>query len=911
VTLSRFLRISRQRVRSLLHRDAIDGEVARELAFHFDQLVAEHMAVGASADDARRLARRSLGNPAALQEECRDQRRVGWLHDFWQDLFYAARMLRRSPGFAVVTVVSLAIGIGANAATLGAINRVLMASLPYPDADRIVTLRTFPLENPSQLSGASRPEFAVWSEAQAFEAIGASIGNTRDLGLDGDGPESERVVGRLFTPGVFEALGVEPQIGRVFTLEDTRTNPRLPVVLISHGLWQRRFGGDPDILRKPARINGVPTTVLGVMPSTFSYPTQAVEYWAPFVIAPPHTDGSVRLFTVTARLKPAVTLERARAEMNAIASRLARDVPDRHAGWGVRVDLLRDAQYGWAKAPLLTVQAAVTLLLLIACVNVAGLLCARGAGRTPEIAVRAALGAGRGRILRQLFVENLLLSATGAFFGVFVAWAVLAGLMRLVPPPGGLPIQDLGFDLRVLGFLAILAVVATAAFGTVPAVISVRTDLRRWFNQPERARVGAYRPPLWGFHSAAQLALALVILIGAGLVARSFLRLADRDLNFEPGGLLMFDLVVPIRDYARQIGSHEGFAYFEVHHPPSLILDRVRERLRSVPGVASVGGLSFPPVNSFIVPEMPIALEGVPDRQSGRPSSRPASYFIGTPDLFTTLRATVVGGRDFTAEDGASAAWVAIVNETAARRFWPDGGPIGRRLRVDTVPEELPRTVVGVVRDIPLRRTDTRAEPVVYVLYTQQPRRYRAPYPNLQGRLTFLVRASGDPLSIAPAIRQAVESVELRRSAGAITLVENYAFHPLPQRAHYLLVLVAFAATATLLAAVGVYGVTSYSVAQRTREIGVRIALGAGPRAVVMLVGRSALATIVIGLAIGLAVALGVTRLIASQLWTVTPTDLPTFVAVSILLASVALLACWIPVRRAMRVDPTVALKCE
>jgi putative ABC transport system permease protein len=913
VTLARFLRISHQRVRSLLRRDVIDGEVTRELAFHFDQLVAEHVADGATIAEARRRARRSLGNVAALREECRDHRRVSWLQDVWQDVFYALRLLRRSPAFAFVATISLAVGIGANAATLGAINHVLLASLPFPDAERLVLLRTYAVENPGQLSGASRPEFVAWREARAFASMGASIGNQRDLGIEGDPTQSERIVGFLATPGMFETLGVAPQLGRVFSIEDARHNSRLPVIVISHGLWQRRFGADPEILRKPVRINGVQTTVLGVMPAGFGYPSDAAEYWAPFVIAPTIVEGSARLFQVTARLKPGVTLEQAQAEMDAIMAQLAREAPDPQRGWAVRVQELRDAKYGWATAPLMTVLAAVALLLLIGCVNVAGLLCARGVARTPEIAIRAALGAGRGRILRQLFVESLVLSTAAAGLGVLVAMGVLAGLARLVPPPAGFPLHDIGLDVPVLALTVLLAVVVTAAVGAVPAFISARTNLRQSFTQPPPARLGSvYASQWWGLHSAVQVALALIVLAGAGLVARSFLRLAERDLNFETRGLVMFDIVIPIRDFARSVGLHQGFPYFEIHTPPSLVVDRVHERLAALPGVESIAGLSFPPINSFIVPEAPIAVDGPQTVATGSMRSPlRTSFFMATRDLFTTMGAVMVAGRDFTAADRVSSPWVAIVNETAARRFWPDANPLGRALRIQTVPEELPRTVVGVVRDIPLRRTDTRQDPVVYVVHAQQAPRYRGPFAHLPGRMTFLVRASRDPIGLAPAIRETLQDVAPERSLGAITLVEHHAVHPLPQRAYYLLVLAAFAATATLLAAIGVYGVTSYSVAQRTHEIGIRMALGARPPDVVALAGRNALATIAIGVALGLAGALGATRLIAAQLWTVAPTDPVTFVAVSILLAAVALIASWLPVRRALRVDPTIALKCE
>ncbi len=888
---ARLLRVAFQRLRSLSRKDKMDAELEKELAFLFEQLVKENTADGMAPDEARKAASRTLGNFALLEEQCRDQRRVSWLHDLWQDALYGLRMLRNHPGFTAIAVGSLALGIGANTAVLGAIDSVLLGSLPFPNASRLVLIHTFPLDDARQNNSASLPDYLAWKDqCHVFEAMGASLNDQRDFGAEEDGTPAERIAGQGFSPDLFQTLGVQPMLGRVFTDAEDLIDHQAPVVVISHRLWQQRFGADPNILNKQVRLNGVTTAIIGVMPPDFRYSDGTKEYWVPLPMNRLQLQGSARYFVVVARLKAGATLAEAQADLDAVAARLAKDFPDRHKGWGVRVQTLHDSLFGWTKEPLFTLQAAVALVLLIACANVAGLLVARGAVRTPEMAMRVALGAGRGRIVRQLLTESVLLSVAGGALGILVSWWGLRGLVALGPPPGSPRIGEIDLSFRMLSVSALLSVVTGLVFGVLPALDS------------SRARTRSSRHRLRGALVAAQIALALVLLAGSGLMMKSFLRLSGRELNFDPQGLLTFEVRIPSQEYTRNLGSYRGFPYHTVSPPPSRTMERIYNRLRALPGAESVAGTSYVPVNSLILPVLNATLE---DHHA-----LSAAYFLVTPNFFATLKTPLIRGRDFDDRDTLSRPWVAVINETTARRFWPGQDPIGKRFTLDVVPEEQPREVIGVVRDIPTQSQDPDPAPVIYASYLQQPARYRGPFGNMFGQMTFVLR-TGNPLALLAEARRAVAEVDPDRPLANIATMQRQFGGFMRERGYYVLVLGVFAFAATLLAAIGIYGVMAYSVAQRTHEIGIRMALGASAREVVKLVGRRALLLISAGLVLGLAGSLALTRLIASQLWGVTPTDPATFAAVSLLLAVVALLACFVPARRAIRVDPTVALRSE
>jgi len=915
MALSRHFRVWRHRVRSLSDKDHLDAALGREFAFHFEQLVQEKIAEGMAIEEARRGARMALGNVPLLEEQCRDQRRVAWLQDVWQDLTYGARMMRQSPGFTSIVALSLALGIGANTAILGTLRTTLLGSVPFPDGNRLVLLRTYPEENPGQYNSASIPDYIAWKQqSRSFESMGASIADhSRDFGAQEDGHPAERIEGQGFAPSLFVALGVQPLLGRTFTEAEAEIDNPAPVMVISHRLWQRRFGGDPGVLGKQVRLSGANLTIIGVMPPDFQYPLEDTEYWVPLGINRFQLQGSARFFAVVARLNPGVSIQQAQAEMDTIGAQLARDFPDRHRGWRIRVQTLREAWYGWMKAPLATLEGAVALVLLIACANVAGLLLARGTARRPEIVMRMALGAGRGRVVRQMLTESVLLSLIGGALGTFVAWGALRAVAQMNPPAAAQRIAAVAVDLPLLALLALLSVGTGLVFGIGPAIACFQLDLAGPLKESARSAGSPYnRQRLQSALVTLQIASALVLLIGSGLLINSFVRLAGFDLNFDPSGLLTFEYRIPQQQYVRNIGFFQGAPYAAIDPSPMPAIQRVYERLRSVPGAQSVAGISLPPVNSLVLTSMSFSIEErpMPESTANRNAFR-AVYFLITPNFFSTMKTRLVRGRDLNDFDTVSTSWVAIINETMARRFWPGEDPIGKHLTLSVVSGEQPREIVGVVRDIPLRRTQTEAEPVIYTSYLQQSPAYRGPFANIFGQMTFLLRSSGDPMSLAPAARSAVAEIDPDRAITKIQTMEQYWDGGMIGKWYLALVVGVFATVATTLAAIGIYGVTAYSVAQRTREIGIRMALGASPGKVLALVGRRAAVLISFGVLLGLAGSLALSQLIVSQLWGITPTDPATFSGVSLLLITVAVLACFVPARRAIRVDPTEALRTE
>ncbi|HEX5109156.1 MAG TPA: ABC transporter permease [Vicinamibacterales bacterium] len=927
----RLLRVVRQRLRALFRKDALDAELEGELAFHLEQLVQEFVDQGLTPEEARLAARRAIGNIPSLAEQCRDHRAVAWMHDLRRDLVFGVRMLRKNPGFTLVAVISLALGIGANTAILSVMSAVFRDSLPIPNDERLVVLRTFPLDNPRQETHALMADFFAWhDESRSFELMGAGFGQQADFAGDDEGALPERIQGQALTAEALSVLDVPPRVGRLFTESESRIDSGDRVILISHRLWLRRFGGRADIVGRRVRLNRVGFTIVGVMPEGFRYPNEGTDYWVPLRpnrIEPPSPQ---RFFVVTARLKPGVTFGQAQSDLDVIAARLTREDPDRHLGWGVRVRPLREAMLGWSLAPLFTLEAAVALLLLVACANLAALLLARGVARMPEMAVRTALGAGQGRLVRQLLTESVMLSIAGGALGTFVAWGGIRALVDMVPPPGGIRISEVNLDPRALTITALVSIVAGTLFGLAPAMIGARTRVTATLKGSPGGTWTNLVPRFRGGLVAAQVAVTFVLLIGSGLLMKSFVQVISRDLQFDPQRLLTFEYHMPLADFMQRRGSLEGLPYYRIDPPPSLTLERVYRGLRALPGVESVAGTSFPLLNSVVLPSMAVSVDdsgagrsqaagplqalaiGVSSSQSHVADRRQlsAAYFLVTPGFFTSIGARLVDGRDFADSDTSTSQWVAIVNQSAAVRFWRGENPIGRQLRLPSVPDERPRTVIAVVRDIPLTRQGDPA-PVVYTSYLQQPVNYPQPGANMLGRMTFMVRTTGDPIDMLPAARRLVAGIDPDRPLANMMTLESQLGEFVPQRGYMVLAITAFALTAMLLAAIGIYGVMSYAVAQRTREIGIRVALGAATGDVVRLVGEHVILVLSLGLSVGLAGALALTRLLQSQLWGVTPTDPLTFIGSVVVLAAAAVAACILPLRRATGVDAATALRCE
>ena len=906
MTLSRLIRILRQRARSIFRKGDLDSETGRELAFHIEQLAQETAGDGLTLDEARRQARRTLGNSTLLAEECRDKRSVNWFYDFWQDAQFGARMLRKNPGFTAVAALSLALGIGSNTAILGTLDAAMHGPLPFRDPDRLVAIRTYSVENPAQTRMATLPEFFAWRERQSsFESIGVSLANQADLG----GTENpEHLAGRLFSLELFPLLGVQPALGRLFVDSEYQQGPAQSVVVITHRLWQSHFAGDPAVIGRQVRLGEVQKTIVGVLPEYFPYSEERVDYFLPMPLAREPEANTQRFFQVTARLKLGVAMEQAQAEMDTIAAQIAAEYPDRNRGWHVQLQPMREFLFGWIFEPLWTLEAAVVLVLLIACANVAGLLLARGTARSHEMAVRSALGAGRGRIVRQLLTESLLLSLAGGALGAVVAAWGLSWVGTVTPPPGLSRLSEVPLNFGLVSITALVAMGTGLVFGLAPALAGFRADLAgvlQRTSRPAGDRPSGQR--MRGALVAGQIAIALVLLSGTGLMLKSFWRLTGREMNFEAQGMLSFDMRVPLETFMRVVAVNRGVPYLEVINPPYPMFEEVRQRLQALPETAGVAGISHPPVNSLVLSTLPF-------RVDGRPADRiDATCFLITPGFFATVKAHLQG-REFQPTDANDAPWVAVVNETAVRLFWPElkspADAIGKRITVATSSDERPREVVGVVRDIPTRSRQLAQDPIVYTPYTQQPPR-TGPWGNAVGQMTFLVRTRDgrDPFTLAPAARRAAAEVAPDRPISNITAAD--AFARFNEFRSYILILGAFAGVAMLLAAIGVYGVMAHSVAQRTREIGVRVALGAASADLIRAIGRRAFVLVAIGFACGLAGAAALGQLLASQLWQVAPQDPATLAGSSLLVALVALAACYPPVSRALKMDPTAALRSE
>jgi putative ABC transport system permease protein len=737
--------------------------------------------------------------------------------------------------------------------------------------------------------------------------MGASLSSQQDLGGDDISAVAERIAGQAATPSLFDTLKVPPQFGRVFRNDEAQIGKSAPVIIISDRLWRRRFAGDSGIVGKQIRLNGRNLEVIGVMPPGFHYPNGEADFWVPLTFTPFQMQASARLFTVAGRLKPGSTLEQAESDVDSILAETERGLPGQHIEWHARLVQLRNSWFGWIAQPLLTLEGAVILVLLIACANVSTLLLARLPARQPEVTVRLIMGASRSRIVRQFMTESLLLSLTGGALGIFVAWWGVRSLESLRPPPGGISISGIAGESGVLGLVLVLSIASSLIFGLIPALVAFSSG-----TDPRQATAHRRRGRLSGILVSTQVGLALVLLISSGLLLNSFVRLIFDDRGFQPAGMLTFDYRIPVQEYVQNYGSYRGMPAMTIT-PPTQGMQRVYERLKALPGVDSVAGSSAPPVNGIVPPLATLIIEGktVPETPAERAAAN-AYYFLVTDNFFGTMKAQLLRGRDFETRDTRSSPWVAVINETMANRFWPGEDPIGKRFTVDAAFGEQPREVIGVVRDVALQyiRNGT-SQAVAYTLYLQQPEKYEGFNTGAFGQMTFFIRSEQNPSRLASAVRRAVAEIDPDHPVANIRTMDEFVSSVMRTRRYDVSALGVFALMATVLAAVGVYGVISSSVSQRTREIGIHMAMGAGARDIVRLVGARVLRLVAMGLLFGLLASLLLTRLLESQLWGVTPTDPPTFAAVIVLLTGVSLAACFIPARRAMRVDPAEALRMD
>jgi putative ABC transport system permease protein len=809
-----------------------------------------------------------------------------------QDIRYGLRVLAQRPGFTAIAVLTLALGIGANTAIFSLVNAVLVRPLKYRDAERLVML----WEN-ATAAGFSRDtpapaNYFDWkAQQQSFDQMAATRQQTFDLTGDG---EPEKLLGFGVESGFFDVLGVGPAAGRALLPEDDRAGAP-HVAVISHGLWQRRFGGERSIVGREVLLNGEKYTVVGVMPRSFQFEIANVDLWTPLGLSPAQAaDRQSHYLEVVARLKPGVTPEQAHADLKAISARIAEADPNNATGLDANVVPMREQLAGDSRQTLMVLLGAVALVLLIACANVAGVLLSRAAARRREIAVRAALGAGRWRIIRQLLTESLLLGAAGGALGALLALWAFAFLQQLVPA-GMREMVELKLDVTVLLFTLAVSLLAGIAFGLAPALQASKTDLNNALKQGgARGGVGSGRR-LRGAFVVSEVALALVLLVGAGLLIQTLYRLRGQYSELRPESVLTLRTALAENRYGE---PSRRAAFYE----------QVLARVESLPNVTAAGYTTAVPLTRKGGANG-LSLEG---RDNGPSSTWNANHRQVTPDFFRAMGQALREGRAFDARDDEGAPSVAAVNEAMARAYWPGESALGKRFKVGAPDSPTPwLTIVAVVADVRQMGADVPVKAEMYVPYRQAaPYWSKAPYSFFTPR-DLVVRTSGDPQSLVAAVRGVVREVDPYQPISGVRTMDEVLGVETAQRRLGMILLTAFAALALLLAALGIYGVLAFFVVQHTQEIGVRLALGARPADVLRLVVGRGMRLALIGVGVGLAASFGLARLLASLLYGVSPGDPATYALVAVLLACVALLACLVPARRATKVDPMVALRYE
>jgi predicted permease len=874
-----------RRLRLLLGRRSFERELDDEMRFHLEMEAKQHEARGLSPEAARALAEREFGRVERYKDEVRDVRGITWMDDVGRDVRFALRTLRKSPTFVLVAVLCLALGIGANAAIFSVVDAVLLRPLPYAEPSRLVRVyETMPSRGFSNGS-ASWANYLDWvQQLQGFSGLAAYTGQSKNLsGTEGG---AERLEAVAATANLFDVLGVQPRLGRGFQAgEDVAGSAQ--VVVLREGLWQRRFGADPSILGQTLTLDGQPYTVIGVMPETTRFPASSqTDIFIPLVRPEDaHQRRGHHYMSVVGRLREGVTLEAANSELRQVAKRLEEAWPLHQTGRGLAAVPLTESVVGQVRPALLMLLGAVGLVLLIACANVANLLLARAASRQQEVAIRLALGASRARIIRQMLVEGLLLSLGGALLGLLLALWGLSALETLVqralPLTGGIPLQG-----RIFAFLLLVASGSAVLFGLVPALQATRGDLRSGLTGTGTKATGSsshhrFRNGL----VVAEIALSLVLLVGAGLLMRDFVKLLRTEPGLDASNVLTVHLPVPAGKYAAdQLGPR--------------LFEPVLERARNLPGVKSAAIINMLPIQEAYA-DGSYEVEGEPKPAPGQEPM--AEWRFTSPDFFRSLGIPLLAGRDFTDEDGHQEAMPILINETLARRHFQGQSPLGRRLFFDGDKA----TIIGVVGDVRQAGLDKQPLPEIHMPYNH--RRYGA----WISEVTLVLKTTVTPTSLTSALRAAVLSVDSEQPLYQILTMEEVIGGSVAERRLNLLLLGTFALIALVLATAGLYGVISYLVAQRTREIGIRVALGARTRDVVWLVMRQGGRLTAVGIAVGIAGALALSRVMESLLYGVSARDPLTVGGLAALLGAVALTATWLPARRAARVDPVIAIKSE
>ncbi len=868
-----------------------ESEIIDELAQHLEERYDELLLGGASPEEAEVQVRGELSEHDVLANELRriehreplppippSSSKLLFVSDIMQDVRHATRLLRKSPGFTLVTILTLALGIGINTAIFSVVNGVLLRPLPYPAAERLVYFEGINSARGISNGGwHSVPDYNDWqSQTDAFESITAIVQG--DAILTGDEAEAEYISFAKVTPSFFQTMGVYPIMGRALLKEDEVADDI--VTVLSYGLWQRRFGANPKIVGSPITLGGTTCIVVGVMPREFDYPAKT-QAWT--MLYPHNNERRDNRYvkTIIARLKPTATIAGAQSQIDTISARLQQQYPETNYGWSARLEGFQAWTTRDVRTSLLLLLGAVGFVLLIACANIANLLLARASARRREIAVRTALGAGRRRIIRQLLTESLLLAVAGGAVGLVFSFLLIKLLIAI--GPADVPrLDQVGLDARVLVFTVGVVGLVGLFFGLAPALHASKTDVDDVLKEDGRSgSEGHGRNRVRAILVVSEIALSLLLLIGAGLLIKSFVLLRDVNPGFDPENVLTMRISLPGTRYPKPQQSETFFR-------------ELTQRVSALPGVEAAGATLSLPLGgsagrSFIPEGHPLVPE----------ESLQSDYFVVTPDYFRAMRIPVKTGRSFTDRDTSETPPVVIVNESIVRRVFAGKDPIGTRITVWR-DEKFAREIIGVVGDVKMRRLDKETDYQIYVPYAQDAG---------WGGLSLAVRTKGEPEALTAPVRGVILSIDKNQPAYDIKTMDEVFSASVANTRLVVLLLGIFSMFALLLASIGIYGVIAYSVAQRTHEIGIRIALGAQARDVLRMIITQGMTLALIGAGLGLAGAFATTRVMRGLLYGVSATDPLIFIGVSLLLTAVALLACYIPARRAMKVDPMIALR--
>lgn len=887
----KWFNIIRDRLRALRQREDVIKDIDREMRLHLELEVEANIKAGMSPAEARERAQRSFGNVNRAVDAAYDVKGGGFFESLAQDIRFGVRMLAKHKAFTSIAIVTLALGIGANTAIFSVVNELLLQPLPYRDAERIVMLWEVTPAGRHQ-NTTSRANFRAWrDQSTSYEYIAAFT--DQRVNLTGDG-EPEELSMQLATADFFKVVGVDPLLGRTLLPEDAEPG-KPPVAVLGYGLWQRRFGGQAALLGQTITLNNSKFTVVGVMPPRFEFHIKQrsgtgrpAELWS--VLPMPNTPGANqrgRFLSTVARLKPGVTPEFAATELRTIHTRLSDEVPEYNKNYTAEVLPLREQFFGNVRRPLWLMLGAVGFVLLIACANVANLLLSLATVREKEIALRAALGARRTRILRQLLTESLLLALLGSILGLGFAWLGIKALLA-ISPRDLMSLHTVGLNFTVLAWTLGISLLTGIIFGLAPALHVSRLNLNDSLKEggkSESSQASGNRR-LRNALVVSEIALAVVLLASAGLLIKSFIRLQQVDRGFETDNMLTMVVRVPNARYQEDLQFVNFFA-------------QVLERVRQLPTVRSAGMVNYLPLYGGLGSATGFKILGRPEPPPGQGPS--TDVRVADSGYFPTMGIPLLRGRNFSDAEQREVKHVILINEALARKHFANEDPIGQRLDVAMFEKPQPAEIIGIVGNVRYDSLIDESPPAVYF-----------PHPDLTySFMTLVIRTDGDPTAIAPAVQREIRTLDPNQPVSDVRTMNQVMSEWVARSRFNTLLLGLFAGLATLLSAVGIFGVMNYSVALRTREIGLRLAVGAQPRQVLALILKQGLVLTLVGVVLGLGAAFALTRLLSGLLFGVAAFDVTTFTTISVLLVLVSLLACYLPARRAMRIDPLSALRYE